>query len=53
MDKGIRNADAVARKLKPALTRAINHRLEIASKGRQKRKEIVKSRKTEAMATKY
>ncbi len=52
MEKGIRNADAVARKLGPALTRATNQRLEITRKERRKREEIVEKWKTEAMAAK-
>ena len=52
MDKDIRNADAVARKLKPALTRAINYRLEVASEKRQKREKIVERQRTEAMTAK-
>lgn len=46
MEKSIRNADAVARKLGPALTRVINYSLEVARKERQKREEImIRSRK--------
>ncbi len=52
MEKGIRNADAVIHKLGPALTRAINQRLEVAREKRRKREEIVEKRKTEAMAAK-
>ncbi len=52
MEKGIRNADAVVRKLGPALTRAINQRLEVAREERRKREEMVERRKTEAIAAK-
>ena len=52
MDKGIKNADTVACKLGPALTKAINHKLEIASKERQKKEEIVERQKIKAMAAK-
>lgn len=52
MDKGIGNANAVAYKLRPALTRAINHKLEVVSEERQKREPMIKRRKTEAMAIK-
>ena len=37
MEKGVQNVDVVARKLRPALTRASNHRLEVAREKRQKR----------------
>lgn len=37
MDKNIRNADEVARKLGPALIRVTNNRLEIANKEKQKK----------------
>lgn len=52
MKKGIKNADAVAHKLGPALTRATNHRLEVAREKEQKKGEIVERRKAEAMAAK-
>lgn len=47
MEKSIKNTDAIARKLRPTLTKATNYRLEVA------REEIVERRKTEAMAAKY
>lgn len=50
IEKGIKNIDAVTYKLKPALTRVTNHKLEVASKKKQKREEIVKRRKTKVMA---
>ena len=49
MKEDIRNADVVVRKLGPALTRATNQRLEVASKKSWKREEMVERRKTEAM----
>lgn len=52
MEKSIRNADIVGRKLEPALKRATNHRLKVASKERWKKKEMVERRKTEAIAAK-
>lgn len=52
MDKGIKNANAVACKLRSALTKATNHRLEVASKERRKKEKIIERRKTEAMAAK-
>ena len=53
MEKSIKNADAVARKLEPASTKVINERLEVARKQRQKKKEIVEKRKTKAMAIRH
>ncbi len=53
IEKGIRNADAVVRKLGPASTRPTNQRLEVAREERQKREEIVKRRKTKAMVAKF
>ena len=41
MEKGIRNADAVACKLKLASTRATNDRLKVVREERQKREEII------------
>ncbi len=52
MEKGIRNANAVVRKLEPASTSAINQRLEVAKEERRKKEEMVERRKTEAMAAK-
>ena len=40
----------MVRKLRPASTRATNHRLEVVSEKRRKRKEMVEKRKTKAMA---
>ena len=53
MKKGIKNVDAVARKLGPALTRAINDRLEAAKEERQKREEMIEKGKTKAMTAKW
>ena len=52
IEKSIKNADAVARKLGPASTRATNDRLEAARKERRKREEIMERQKAEAMAAK-
>lgn len=52
MEKDVRNADAIARKLGLILIRANNHKLEVAKDERRKREEIVERRTTEAMATK-
>lgn len=42
MDKSIKNVNKVACKLKPVLTRTTNYKLEIASKKKEKREEMVK-----------
>ena len=52
MEKGIRNADAVACKLRPASIQAINDKLEVAREQRQKREDMVKKQKIEAIVTK-
>ena len=52
MKKGVKNADAVTCKLRLALTRAINDKLEAARKEKWKKKKMIERRKTEAMATK-
>ncbi len=52
MEKGIRNAGAVAHKLRPALTRTTNQKLEVAKEERRKKEEMVERRKTKAMAAK-
>lgn len=41
MNKNKKNVDAVAPKLIPAFTRKTNHKLEIASKERQKREGMM------------
>ena len=48
----IKNINAIACKLGPALTRAINDRLEVAKEKRRKREEMIKRRKVEAMVAK-
>ena len=48
--KGIENADIVVHKPGTALTKATNHRLEVARKMRQKRDEMMERRKIEAMS---
>ena len=52
MAKGIKNADAVARKLGSALTKATNHKLDVSGEEKCKREEMVERRKTKTMATK-
>ncbi len=52
IEKDIRNADVVARKLGPVSTRATNQRLEVAKEKRQKREKMVERRKTEAIVAK-
>ncbi len=44
--------DAVARKLKPASTKATNQRFKFAREERRKRKEIVEKQKTKTIAAK-
>lgn len=53
MRKVIRNANTVICKFEPALTRSTNHKLGIASKKKQKSKEIVERQKKKDMAAKY
>ncbi len=53
MKKGIKNADTVARKLGPVLTRVTNQKLEVVREKRRKREEIVERRKTETIAAKH
>ena len=50
--KCIRNADAISCKLKSALTRATNNRLEVAREERQKKQEIKEKRKVEVIVAK-
>ena len=52
MEKGIKNADAVAHKLGLASTRVTNNKLEIFREERWKRKEMMERQKAEAMAAK-
>lgn len=52
MAKSIRNINAVACKLRPALTRATNHILEIAREKQHKREKGIKRQKTKAMVAK-
>ena len=51
-NKGIRNADAVARKLGPTSIKATNLRLEVAKEEVQKKQEVVERRKVEVAAAK-
>ncbi len=53
MEKDVRNADTVAHKLRLALTKVINQKLEVAKEERRKREKIVERRKIEAMAVKH
>lgn len=52
MKKSIRNADAIACKLRLASTKATNHKSEVAWQEWRKWEEIVKRRKVEAMFAK-
>ena len=52
MEKGIKNANAIAYKLGPASIRATINRLEVAREKRQKKEEIKKRRKAKAIAAK-
>ena len=51
-NKSIRNADAVACKLRPASIKATNLRLEVAKEKVRKKHEVVERRKAEATAAK-
>ncbi len=53
MEKDIRNVDAIARKLRPVLTKVTNQRLEIAKEEKQKREEIMEKWKAKIMIAKY
>lgn len=52
INKGIRNAKAIACKVGPALRKTTDHRLEVASEESQKRKQMVEKQKTASMAAK-
>ena len=52
MEKDIQNIDAVACKLGPVSITATNCRLEVAREEKQKREEMRKRRKTEAIVAK-
>lgn len=52
MKKDIRNADAVVYKFKPALIKAINDKLEVVKKKKQKKEKMIEKRKAKAMAAK-
>lgn len=52
MTKSIKNVNAVTSKLKLALTRTTNHKLEMAQKKQRKGEEMVERWKGEAMAAK-
>ena len=53
MEKGIRNANAVTRKLGQSSTRTTNDRLKTIKEERRKREEIMERQKVKAMATKW
>ena len=53
MEKSIKNADAIARKLKLASTRATNDSLKASKEEKEKREEIMKRQKTEALTAKW
>lgn len=52
IEKSMINAGAVTDKLRPALTRVINQRFEVAREKRWKRKEMIEIQKTKAIAVK-
>ena len=52
MDKGIRDVDAIARKLEQALTKVINHGWKVFKEERQKKEEMMKRQKTKVRAAK-
>ena len=52
IEKNIRNADAIACKLGPSLTRTTNNRLEVFIVKRQKKEEMKKKQKAKAMTVK-
>lgn len=53
MEKSKKNTYAVACKLRRALIRVTNHRLEVLREKKRKSKEIVKRQKTKAIAIKH
>lgn len=53
LEKNVQNVVAVSRKLRPALKRASNYRLEVAKKKRQKKEKIVEKRKIKTITKKY
>lgn len=53
IEKSIKNANVIAYKLAPALKMTINNRLEVAREKEQKKEELVKSQKEEAIAVKW
>lgn len=50
IEKNIKNVDRILCKLRLALRKAINHKLEVSRKKKQKKEEIIAMRKTKAMA---
>ena len=52
MEKSISNANAIVRKLQPALIRVTNNRLEAVEEKRRKKEEIMEKQKAKAMAAK-
>ena len=52
IEKSIKNANAIVRKLGPASTRVTNNRLEVAKEERRKKEKIKERRKAEAMVVK-
>lgn len=53
MSKNIRNANKVTSKLRPALIKATNYRLEVARDKERNRKKMIKRQKTEVIAAKH
>lgn len=52
IEKGIKNTNAIIRKLELALTKITNHRLEVAREEKQKKEEIIKKQRTKAIVAK-
>lgn len=52
MEKGIKNVDAIAYKLRPISPKVINNRLEVARKKRQNKKEVKEKEKAEVIVVK-
>lgn len=52
METDIKKRDTVACKLKPALKKAINQKLEVVKKKKRKREKIIKMQKRKAIAKK-
>lgn len=53
IEKNLQNIDIILSKIRLALIRAINYRIDNARKKKQKREQIIKRQKAEAMAAKH